>query len=178
MKTIIVPDDILLKIKNFATEVATTTFNKHKNRGATDLNKSILDHFNGTLAEYVVYFTLKEKGFDCSEPDIVIYGGMSKSFKSDLFVKTSPDTGFDLHVKSVTKLQASKTGISWLFQKEDPLLKPPFNGQIITFVMIENEKSGKILKMVAAKDIFPVKLKEPLYERFKHSKYAIYFNDL
>ena len=52
------------------------------------------------------------------KPDFNIYSTGKKSFAADL-----SDGNLHFHIKGQTKDSAKKYSISWLFQKEDPLLK-------------------------------------------------------
>lgn len=121
----------------FANECVDTNLNMYNRRNQKNRNKIMNDIYFGKLAEYGVYKYLRMLKHHCTEPDTEIYKARKKSYDADLKV----DHKFDIHVKTQTLVQAEKYGVSWMFQKRDPLIKEPKDNDFI-FLTLLDTRSG------------------------------------
>jgi hypothetical protein len=104
--------------KHFAELVVNTNVYEYARRKQFNKSKIINDIFLGKLAEFGVYYILKQRGiFQVTPPDLRVYGKTLKSFDSDL----QADGEF-LHIKTQSKESSDRYGHSWVFQSNDPIV--------------------------------------------------------
>jgi len=137
------------------------------------LSKIRRDIYGGALAEFAVYNYFLKDGLNCSEPDLEIYHASSKSYDPDLYVQ-----GNKIHVKSQTKEAAERWGLSWTFQKNDPLLKVPSDTDYLALCKTHGN-AVEICAILKAKTVH----KENLFSDCRVANYAvtkkvIYFEEL
>lgn len=114
-----VSEEIKAKCKQFAIDSCGTSKDEYARRNQNDMTKIQRDIYWGKIAEYMVYNYLVGRGYSVNEPDCAIYHGYRKSYDADLTI-TKEDSVIDLHVKSHVKNK--NFPVSWMFQKNDPLL--------------------------------------------------------
>ena len=137
----------------------------YANRGQSDIDKVKSDIYHGKMAEFMVYnyFTSLEK--DVSFPDIAIYKAGDKNFDADLVAGNTK-----LHVKC--HVENSNFPISWLFQKNDELVKSRPDGNFLCLVVF----SASEYYMYVC-DIKNAKFSEPIKEVLKGNKTCFYLSE-
>jgi hypothetical protein len=162
------------KIKKFAEDFAERVFETNKKayarRGQANKRKILHDNVVGKTGEIAVYKFLKGKGKNPSKPDFKIYTAKKKSYDADMYLGN-----LDLHIKTQHVKSAKKFGLSWVFQKKDPLFKKCKATDVIVLCLYK-EASVTIMVMKPAKDLFPF-LKPPKKEELS-SKVCLYYDDI
>lgn len=130
-KRITIDNKYKLEIITFVDKCYKTNKSEYKRRGQSDESKIKKDMYYGKLAEYAVWLMYSEMGHECTKPDIAVYKARNKSFDADLVVN---DT-HNLHVKNQLLSQAQRFGLSWMFQKNDPLVKNPLYSDYVVFTV-------------------------------------------
>ena len=128
--------------------------------------KIVSDIYNGKKAEFMVYNFFLHKSYDLNSPDVNIYHKFMKSYDADLIL-----TNVKLHVKS-HKINTNFP-VSWLFQKNDPLLTTTDENNFLSLVVIGLDESYMYLKRISE-----VEFKEPMKESLKDTKVCVYEKDL
>jgi hypothetical protein len=166
------------KIADFVALVVNTNKKKYKERNQTDLSKIKKDIYIGKLAEYAVFNHYNNNlGFDSvTEPDITIYSAKNKSYDADI-VAIHDSVEYKMHIKSQQINQADRFGLSWSFQKNDPLVFNPIPYDYIVPCLVLSDKRVRIYKPVKAKDI-KGKYKKPKIERLQATKVVLYGKDI
>lgn len=163
-------EEKLLCIK-FANDVVNTNVRKYAQRNQTDKKKIIEDIYIGKVAEYATYNYLKSKGRQLEAPDIKIYGAKNKSFSADL-----SDGSLMFHVKCMKHDTAKRFGLSWSFQKEDPLVTRPDNRDVL--VLCEYiDGTIDIKSVIQAKRVINIYTK-PVLEKLWGIKKVLQWNDI
>jgi hypothetical protein len=175
MEVIKLEDDIIKKINQFA-ESINTGFYSSRNQGNND--KRITDQKCGKFGEYGVFFYLKSKNINVSEPDCKIYKVREKSWSPDLKII---DTDTNIHVKSQSIQSGKRYGVSWVFQKNDKhVFNTDSNNQYVSFVSVDLIKNECDIKSIVKLDILHNEnlFKAPKLDYLKKNKCAIYYNDI
>ena len=172
------------KARAFAEQRIGSSKGLYSYRGESKTEKMIEDIIVGTVGEFAAAKYLRSKGLSCTRPDLKIYEAKRKSFDADLFANESVDIElninkeFKIHVKSQSVKSSKRYGNSWLLQKSDKIVKSPSKNDLFLFTNV-NGLEVEILGVVACKDIVSFNLldecKVPYY---RHSKHALYFNDI
>lgn len=170
MKQTIISQDIIKLCYNFAEKCYLTNTDEYSKRNQKNFDKVKKDIAIGKIAEFGVYFIFLEQGItDISIPDISIYNKNKKSFNADLTCNK-----INLHIKTQTVDAAKKFGVSWLFQKNDPLvIRPQDNDYFIGTEYNEENFEVKILLSKKAKDL---KYDKPVLEKL-FSKTCVYWKN-
>lgn len=147
-------------------------------RGELRNSKIWEDVYIGAVSEFAAYEYLNSIGFKVDAPDLSIHKKSKKSFSADF---KSGD--YNIHVKSQSAKSAKRYGLSWLFQKTDKLFSAPSATDLFLFCKAITEKDEvlevEILGMVQVSKLVEARiLKEPKVFQYKHSKIAIYFDDV
>ena len=142
-----------------------SSLSEYKKRNQDDRGKIINDIYNGKKAEFLVYNFLISKQKKLSSPDLNIYEKYNKSYDADLHLKD-----INIHVKSHSV--NGNFPISWVFQKEDPLLSAIKEHNFLALVVMNKEINYMYLKKISE-----VHFKEPLKECLKDTKVCIYESD-
>lgn len=145
----------------FASYSVATSINEYKKRNQLDVKKIELDIYNGKLAEFMVYNYLVSKGRILASPDLNIYQKYQKSYDSDLCVN-----GVKIHVKS--HVSNKLYPVSWLFQKNDPLIIT-HNEDYLALVVFKFNKRYMYLKKRSE-----VSFLEPIKNSLKANKLCLY----
>lgn len=172
-KDISINNDYKLEIVNFADSCYRTNKDEYKRRGQNDPSKIKQDIYYGKLAEYAVYAMYLEMGQECTKPDIGVYKRRNKSYNADMIVN---DT-FNLHVKSQLIKQSERFGLSWMFQKNDPLVNHPSSIDYVIFTLIINNNKVRVFNPVKAPDLIGV-YKSPKKRELKKTKLCVYGKDI
>jgi len=121
--------DLFKNIEQYAEQHFKSSI-EHYKKGYTYIKneRKIFDFIlNGKIAEYNLYFHLKNENFILNEPDLKIYT-TGKSFDSDLIILGKENELFQenekihIHVKGITKKTYENFGSSFLLQKNDPIV--------------------------------------------------------
>lgn len=161
------------RAERFAEKRMAGSADLYKSRGELRDQKIFQDIVTGACAEIAVYRLLKNKGIEATKPDFKIYETRKKSFAADLETEIGA-----FHIKSQTLESANKYGASWLFQKYDPLLKDGHLDEYMVFCIVEG-REVTVEHICHIKDIIDNDvLDEPKVWRYRHSKYAIYLEDV
>tara|TARA_R110002167_G_C12334481_1_gene620511 strand:- start:40 stop:555 length:516 start_codon:yes stop_codon:yes gene_type:complete len=143
-----------------------SSLDEYERRNQTNKDKIISDIYNGKKAEFMVYNFLLDKSRKLNSPDINIYDKFLKSYDADLVL-----SNVNIHVKS------HKTNInfpvSWLFQKNDPLIKINSDKDYLALVVLDFNQNYMYLK-----NINEVEFKEPIKDSLKNTKLCAYELDL
>lgn len=160
-----------LRCVKFAYESIETNIDLYPKRNQNNVNKILNDIIIGKLGEFAVYNLLKEKSFNLNEPDLLVYDAEHKSFDADLFVNKSK-----IHVKTQTREQGEKYGISWCFQPNDKLTTNPDEDDYI-FLCTCDDLTVDIKNFNKAKYYLNF-YKEPIKDNLKNSKVVLYLKDI
>jgi hypothetical protein len=142
-----------------------SSLSEYKKRNQDNKEKIINDIYNGKKAEFLVYNFLVSEQKKISSPDLNIYEKYSKSYDADLHIKD-----ISIHVKSHSV--NGSYPISWVFQKQDPLLSVIQEHNFLALVVMNEETNYMYLKKVSE-----VTFREPLREYLKETKVCIYESD-
>lgn len=151
-------------------------------RGQT--NPSRIKHQTavGKMGELIACDWLREKGYNCSDPDFTIYSGRKKSWESDMHILSSHGK-FKVACKAQDEVSARKYGRSWIFQKggrgyghTDPVIQ---SGESLSvFVSIDlGAQTAEVMgpfRMCHMRPLF----KEPRLKSMRYSKVALYWEDM
>lgn len=170
---IIINKDTQKKCGDFAQRRLFGSHTLYKKRGENDLAKIRQDIYCGALAEFAVYNYLQMDNLDCSEPDLQIYASKAKSYAPDLVAG-----GKNIHVKSQSQESADRWGLSWTFQRLDPLLKHAKPDDFIALCMVKG--NAVEIKAILRADTVG---REQLFSDCRVPKYAatkkvIYYDEL
>lgn len=171
------PNKYQIEIANFAEKCYRTNKAEYKRRGQDNPQKVKQDIYQGKVSEYAVYVMYSEKdGCSCSKPDINIYKSKKKSFSADLII-SSNGKEFNGHVKSQLKAQAQKFGVSWMFQKYDPLVVNPIPTDYIIPTILLSLNLIRIYQPIKAINLVG-KYGKPKVHQIRHTKVALYGKDI
>lgn len=162
-----------LEVIDFAERCYRTNKAEYKRRGQEDPKKIKQDIYYGKIAEYAVWIMYKEMGQDCTKPDIGVYKANEKSYDRDMTVN---DT-HHLHVKSQLLKQAHKFGLSWMFQKNDPLVTRPIPQDYVVLTVTINNNMVRVYEPQRAKDLIGVYGK-PKKRALQSTKVTLYGKDI
>lgn len=165
MSSIRLSADIIDKCRDFANKRTDKSLALYKQRGELNRQKIFADIFHGTLAEFAVSHFLS----GCSQPDLNIYDVPQKSYSKDLKFKD-----INIHVKSQALKASARYGLSWVFQKYDPLVLKPTKQDYLALTCVLPDLTVQINGIMPARSsIFkPLKI-----ESYASSKTALYLTD-
>lgn len=172
-KDISIENSYKLEIINFAEKCYRTNKAEYKRRGQEDAQKIKQDIYYGKVAEYAVWLMYKEMGQNCTKPDVGVYKTSQKSYDRDMTVN---DT-HHLHVKSQLLKQAQSFGLSWIFQKNDPLVTRPIPQDYVVLTLIMNNNLVRVYQPQKAKDLIGVYGK-PKKRALQSTKVTLYGKDI
>lgn len=145
----------------------------YKRRGEARLEKIRQDIITGALAEFAVKECVQSDARYCSEPDLTIYEQANKSYAADL-----ESENCQIHVKSQTKEASERWGLSWIFQKNDPLVRQPESTDIIALTQVDG-LSVEVIGLVSARTLLRERLiAEPRNVKYARTKRAVYYDEL
>ena len=136
----------------------------------------------GKMGELIACDWLREKGYNCTDPDFTIYSGRKKSWESDMHILSSHGK-FKVACKSQDEVSARKYGRSWIFQKggqgyghTDPVIQSGESLSVFVSLNLEDE-SAEVMGPFRMCDMRPL-FKEPRLKSMKYSKVALYWEDM
>lgn len=174
-------DEVFDSCSKFANDVNPTT--KYNDCGQVDMSKRLIDNLIGKIAEFGVYGILnkigKDKNFNVCMPDINIYKGKKKNWKSDLAIET--DDGYvSIAVKSQSLSQALKYSFSGTFQiasfRKDKVFD---NANELIFLCLVDDVNSKYKKILILppKKVSDITFADPKLPKFRGIKTCYYAKD-
>lgn len=165
--------------QNFALKSVDSNAGHYRTRQQFNREKIMFDIFVGKASEIGVSKILREQlGLSVSTPDFGVYEAKHKNYNADLTFKTNEGSAVGgIHVKSQHSNSAARFGLSWCFQKTDPLILSPEKLDYLVLCVLnspdEVEVKG-ILKAKSAKGIYA----EPVKEALRKTKTVLYHKDI
>ena len=172
-KEITMDNTYKLQIIDFAEKCYRTNKAEYKKRGQEDAQKIKQDIYYGKLAEWGVWLNYTDINQDCTKPDLAIYKGRNKSYGADMILNNA----HNLHVKSQLLKQAERFGLSWMFQKNDPLVKNPLLSDYVVLCLTLNTNKVRVFEPIKAIDLLN-KYKKPKKKELQSTKLALYGKDI
>ena len=170
--TVELNNEIVTKAKAFANAVVNTVDYSDSNQRV--VSKIRHDHFISKLGEEAAKQVFIQRGNKVIGPDYSVYTGKEKNWDSDLLVNGTP-----LAVKTQTKSNARKYGLSWTFQqsalRRDPILDDP--EAWVCFVECD-ERNAYRCTVYPPKKIKDLHFKSPRLQHLLGKKQVVYANDL
>lgn len=164
--TVKLPDEVMERCKEFAKIRAEGSAKVYQFRGEANRQKIYSDILLGTLSEFAVASVLP----NCTEPDLTIYEKKDKSYAKDLMFGP-----YHVHVKSQGETSAKRYGLSWVFQKTDPLVRSPQKHDLLALCCVNNDLTVEIIGIVpASKAVF----KDLKVYQYRGTKTALYRQDI
>lgn len=159
-----------LRCVQFAHDSILTNLNTYAKRNQTNIHKIVNDIIVGKVGEFAVYQHLSTTGV-VNEPDLTVYSENKKTFDADLTT-----SGFNIHVKSQSRIQSEAYGTSWSFHPTDNLIKNPKPNDVI-FLCLVDDLTVEILHYDKASYYLDL-YSDPLIKALKNHKKVIYFTDI
>lgn len=129
----------------------------------------------GALGELGVYKFLKSKDIRVSKPDLTLHEVKNKTYNADL----TDAEGNAFHVKAQTTKSAQLYGRSYLFQKNDPLIRNPSGADYVVPCLVDMDTlTIEIYGIIKAQDVIDGYLGEPKLPHLRNSKVAVYLDTL
>lgn len=166
LPTILLSPEILSRCEDFAAAVVTTNLATYKRRNQGNQKKIIEQIITGKLGEFAFADWLGTE-----EPDLNIYEKKDKSFDADLFAGN-----VKIHVKSQTADSAEKYGISWMFQREDPLLINATDHDWLGLCVVDGT-TVSLYSYVPVLHVIDL-LREPILPQLRFTKRVLYWEDV
>jgi len=144
------------------------------------MDKRFIDNMIGKLAEFSVYGIIKNIcEIEIAPPDIIIYSGKKKSWRSDLVIKAD-DGDLNIAVKSQSMSQAVKYSFSGTFQSASFRKDKVFENtdELIFLCMVDDTitEYRKTLVM-PPKQLKEITFADPKLLKFKGIKTCYYARD-
>jgi hypothetical protein len=174
-------------INKFADECVKTNYHEYKRRNQFDYFKIKNDIIQGKTTEQLIYNLFYNLGKKINYVDYSIYTKEKKSYNPDLFILDQDNNIIKLHIKSC--YEKENLPISWVFQKNDPLISSTNSNEFIVLVVFPlikftdiwnressyHSKNGYfyLINAMNNKNLFENPIKKDLY-----NKLCIYENKL
>ena len=135
------------------------------------------DIWVGAMAEFATYYYLREKGEDCSAPDLTIYSAKEKSYDADIRCNSR-----FYHVKGQSLRSQKLYGDSWLLQRYDKIAQKPIKRHylILCTVDVDNKevtiKATPSVNSIHYYELFG-ECKHPAFRRTKRALYLSQISD-
>jgi hypothetical protein len=133
---IILPKGTLSLCESFTDKVIGSSLEHYKGRGQENVWHIRQQIIQGKMAEVAVSHFYSTLGLPITPPDFEIYESKDKSYSPDLVLCES----VHLHVKSCSREVAQLYGISFVFQKNDPIVRSNAKDQWIALTRIDNNE--------------------------------------
>lgn len=172
-KLIKISDSDIIRIKKFVEDSFSTSTDEYSRRNQNNVEKIKKDIYNGKLAEFGVYYMLKNK-FKVNAPDLKIYSARGKSFDADITLINTKGKKVELHIKSQHVSSAKSFGKSWSFHPTDFLTTSPSDNDVIVLCLVHDDKNIEILKKIKAIDVVD-QYGDPAIPRLKGKKKVLYW---
>lgn len=158
--------DQMRQCEDFALVRTNDSLSTYQFRGELRRQKIYADILYGTIAEFAVHTVLPGS----TAPDLTIYDTAQKSFAKDLVYN-----GLNIHVKSQGYESAQRYGLSWIFQRTDPVLSRPSNRDVLALCCVESDHSVTISGFIPAKQ---AQFKDLKVSQYRNTKLALYNSDV
>lgn len=168
-----VTNDMIERSNEFANAVIETNVNQYARRNQGNREKVLKDICVGKIAEFAIHSFFKQRGIDCTEPDVNVYEAKKKSFGADLIISCIKH----IHVKSQLESSAKRYGTSWMFQQTDKLITAPKDTDYIALCLTEDNLSAVAIKCFLKADAVTDKYDLPKLPQL-YSKRALYWNSI
>lgn len=145
----------------------------YRKRGEQQLKKIRKDIVTGAMAEFAVQEYVQRGGNFCSDPDLTVLDAAAKSYEADL---KTPE--FNLHVKSQDAESAERWGLSWLFQKRDPITKFPKLNDVVIFCRVNGNCVTVMSTLFAQTLLTELLLTDLRLSSYGKTKKAVYYDEL
>ena len=177
-KDIIIQFEHQSKVANFAELCYKTNKHHYKRRGQNDPRKIKLDIYNGKIAEFAVWDHYKTvKGVECQKPDLTILEANKKSYEADLKLKKMNGKESLLHIKNQTVEQSEKFGLSWMFQKNDPLVFRPLLNDYVVLTVFLSMNLVRVFKPIHSRHLLN-RYEKPRVAQVQDTKLALYATNI
>jgi len=177
-KDIIIQFEHQSKVVNFAELCYKTNRHHYKKRGQNDPRKIKLDIYHGKIAEYAVWDHYKTiEGVECEEPDLAVLDPNRKSYEADLKLKNKNGKESLLHIKTQTVEQSEKFGLSWMFQKNDPLVFRPLLNDFVVLTVFLSMNLVRVYKPLNARHLIG-RYQKPKVAKIQDTKLALYATNI
>ena len=170
-------EDFFEKCSRFADESLPTNKDEYEKRSQYNIDKIKEDIKNGKLAEFCVYHILsqiKASTDDLPLPDLTIYPASKKSFQPDLVLTRKTGKIINFHIKTQTIESGNMFGVSWSFQKYDPVVTRPTDSDY--FIGTTLDLNNNICTIKLKRPFDKLKFGPPRKENLT-SKTCIYLQD-
>lgn len=163
------PEKTIEICREFANKRTDDSLKLYTMRGELKKQKIFADIFYGALAEYAVHVALEGS----TAPDLRILPKAQKSFQQDITFN-----GLTIHVKSQGEASAKKYGLSWVFQKQDPLITKPTGTDVLALCMVLDDLSVDIRGFIPANsNVLHGNFKQLKVFQYRSTKLALYWDD-
>lgn len=170
------------KCRLYAENEFATVKKTRAQRGQTNPKKIKHQTAVGKMGELIACDHLREMGYNCSDPDFAIYAGKKKSWDSDMHILSSHGK-FKVACKAQDEVSAKRYGRSWIFQKgghghghTDPIIQKGESLSVFVSLDLANQ-SAEVMGPFRMHDMRPL-FKEPRLKSLRHSKVALYWEDM
>lgn len=165
--------------QSFALRSVDSSAGHYRSRQQFNREKITHDIFVGKASEIGVSRILREQlGLSISTPDFGVYEAKHKNYNADLTFKINEGNVVGgIHVKSQHSNSAARFGLSWCFQKTDPLILNPEKLDYLVLCVLNSPDEVEIkgiLKAESAKGIYA----EPVKEALRKTKTVLYYKDI
>lgn len=168
--------DLFKNIENYANRHLESSKDYYISRNQ-DPDKMFINIFNGKVAEWCNYFSLKDADYIVEKPPCMqIFSQGSKSYDADLVILGKGKEVFEhkkhVHIKSVLKSNYEKYGASFLVQKNDPIVINKPDHHFYSVMLQESLTSYRFYKWLDVSQA----IYQPPKQLNLHSKLAVYLN--
>jgi len=170
------------KCRLYAENEFATVKKTRAQRGQTNPKKIKHQTAVGKMGELIACDHLRKMGYNCSDPDFAIYSGKKKSWDSDMHILSSHGK-FKVACKAQDEVSAKRYGRSWIFQKgghghghTDPIIQKGESLSVFVSLDLTNQ-SAEVMGPFRMHDMRPL-FKEPRLKSLRHSKVALYWEDM
>lgn len=160
-----------LKARAFAHAVVQTI--DYTDSHQYNLQKIEHDHFVSKLGEEAVRQIFEDLKQHVKGPDYTIYPARQKSWQSDLIINET-----ELAVKTQSLTSAKRYAVSWLFQSGHQRRDSILNHPSAWVCFVSYNPTDQCCTVYPPHQISELIFKEPRLEHLKHSKKAVYLEDL
>ena len=167
----------LKKCTGFSDKFQKKSDGLYNRRGEARNEKIREDIVLGKMGELAVEKYFKKLKWDIGkDTDFAIYEKHQRSYDCDLVVSPPDERDpFLIHVKTQSVTSVLRYGISYLFQKTDPVIREPTNKDIIACTAVVSDNEVEIYGFISLEDVIKNELigecKVPSYRSTKVAMY-------
>lgn len=160
------------RCREFAKDSVDTHKDEYKRRGQENLDAIKYQIATGKMAElaFQKYIENNTEFEELIPIDFEMYDKKRKSFDADLKIVTKQNDYLRFHIKSITEDSASRYGVSWLFQKNDPLVASPREEDILVLCLVRDTE----IDILQIKDAQGIEYDTPKKPVLRKTKVALY----